>query len=237
MQANRTQHRMNPVELIKYFLRFVVSNRRKKYGRTFDGEELFSANYQDLAVINLFKHKRNGTYVEIGAQDPVKRSNTFALEINYGWRGLSFELDPEYVHFFNRFRKNKCIEGDATEQHYSKLFEDHAMPAVIDFLQIDIDPPSASLAVLKQMPFDEFKFSFITFEHDLYEFGAKTAEQQREFLAGHGYIPLALDVSQENRSFEDWWISPELFATLKVSKKLPARHRDCRDLAIWFREL
>lgn len=111
------------------------------------------------------------------------------------------------------------------------------MPTVIDYLQIDIDPPSASLAVLKQMPFDDFRFSFITFEHDAYQFGEQTAQEQRKILGGHGYIPLALDVSQHSKPFEDWWISPEQLATLDLSTELPLRNRDCLDLATGFNKL
>lgn len=223
---------MNPAELLKYFLRFVASNRRRKYGRTVAGEEIFSANYQDLAVINLFNQKRGGTYIEVGAQDAVKRSNTYALEVNYGWRGLSFEIDQEYVNFFNRFRRNKCIEGDATRHDYAKLFKDESLPTVIDYLQIDIDPPSASLAVLKQLPFDAFKFSFITFEHDAYQFGQETATEQRSILSSKGYSPFALDVSQDQKSFEDWWVSEEMCQTLELIQPLPLKNRDCKELAL-----
>ncbi len=224
---------MNPAELVKYFLRFVASNRRKKYGRLINGEEVFSSNYQDLAVINLFERKRGGTYVEIGAQDAVKRSNTYALEVNYGWHGLSFEIDPEYVHFFNRFRHNKCIEGDATLHDYAKLFKDESMPTVIDYLQIDIDPPSASLAVLKQMPFDAYTFSFITFEHDSYQFGPETAAEQRSILSANDYIPFAIDVCQNGKSFEDWWVNREMSETLGLKDPLPFKNRDCQELALW----
>lgn len=80
---------MNAVLFAKYLLRFKLSDRRAKYAKTVNNQECFSANYQDLAVINLFKRLKNGSYVEIGAQDPVKRSNTDALEINYSWQGLS----------------------------------------------------------------------------------------------------------------------------------------------------
>lgn len=220
------------VDLTKYFFRFILSDRRKRYGKTIDGEEIFSSNYQDLAVINLFKRKHGGTYVEIGAQDAVKRSNSYALEINYDWRGLSFEIDREYVRFFNWFRHNTCIEGDATKHDYAEIFNNHALPKIIDYLQIDIDPPEASLAVLKQIPFDQFSFSFITFEHDAYQFGQQTALAQRQILELNGYVPLALDVSQDDKPFEDWWVSQAIFAKLADKADLPLKNQDCHAIAI-----
>lgn len=228
---------MHPTQLAKYFLRFVLSNRRKKYGTHIHGEEIFSANFQDLAVINLFKRKKAGTYIEIGAQDPVKRSNTYALEVNYAWNGLSFELEPEYVYFFNRFRQNKCIEGDATKHHYAQLFKQHGLPKVIDYLQIDIDPPSASLKVLERIPFDEFRFSFIAFEHDTYQFGSQAAKAQRQILQSHGYVLLAMDASLDNKPFEDWWISKEYLAQLNLPTPLALANRDCEELALLLGEL
>lgn len=227
---------MNPVQLTKYLLRFVLQDRRKKYGTHVEGEEIFSANFQDLAVINLFQRKRSGTFIEVGSQDPVKRSNTYALEVNYGWRGLSFEIDPECVNFFNRFRQNPCLAGDATTQDYAKLFKSNSLPETIDFLQIDIDPPSASLEVLKRMPFEQYQFSFIAFEHDRYQFGPEIAKEQREFLTARNYMPLALDASVDGRPIEDWWINPREFARLKSPTELPFEGRECQDVAIWLRD-
>jgi hypothetical protein len=66
---------MNTLQTLKYLFRFVLSNRRKKYGSVFEGEEIFSSNYQDFALLRLLKQKTNGWYVEVGAQDPIKRNN------------------------------------------------------------------------------------------------------------------------------------------------------------------
>jgi hypothetical protein len=224
---------MKPVQLTKYFLRFIASNRRKKYGSIVDGKEIFSSNYQDLAVINLFKQKRNGYYIEIGAQDPVKRSNTYSLETNFGWQGLSFEIDSELVSFFNQYRKNKCIAGDATQHDYVKIFQAQSVPSVIDYLQVDIDPPSASLAVLKKIPFDNITCSFITFEHDSYQFGPSVAKDQRDILQNLGYRLLAQDAAQDNKPFEDWWISEHFAENLQLNENLPLMGRDCKELALF----
>jgi hypothetical protein len=193
---------------LKYLLRFVLSNRKKKYALEVHGLESFSCNLQDIAVTSLLNGKSDGFYIEIGAQDPIKRSNTYALEKNFLWRGLSFELDQEYVDFFNWSRANTCIVGDATQHDYASLFEQHNAPTQIDYLQVDIDPPGASLDALKALPHQDYRFTFITFEHDTYAFGDDIAQKQRQFLLDHGYLLLAKNVMADQRAFEDWWIDP-----------------------------
>lgn len=223
---------MNTLQTIKYVARFVLSNRRKKYGEFIDGMEIFSSNYQDLAVLNLFNRKKGGWYLEVGAQDPIKRNNTYTLEINDAWFGVSFEIDPEYAAFFNRARRNPCVQADATTVDYRAILESMHAPRVIDYLQIDIDPPDASLAVLHNMPFEHYEFSFITFEHDAYQFGSEVADRQRDFLLAKGYVLLAKDVTQDGHPIEDWWVSDAYSQTIAKQLSLPLERWECKDLAM-----
>jgi len=226
---------MNTTQKLKYLLRFTLSDRRKKYGRQVDGQEIFSSNFQDLAVLNLLDQKKNGWYLEVGAQDPIKRNNTYTLEQNFNWRGVSFDIDEECIAFFNRCRRNPCIGADATTVDFQAILKRQQAPRVIDFLQIDIDPPTASLTVLQRMPFEDHVFSFIAFEHDAYQVGSDIANQQRGFLKSKGYVPLALDVTQDGKPLEDWWISPDVHERLGNAVTLPLQHIDCQTLALGFK--
>ena len=89
--------------------------------------------------------KRNGVYVEIGADQPKVINNTYLLESEFDWSGVSFELDDDKVTFFNEVRKNKCICADATLYDYKSLFEKRNYPKQIDYLQLDIDPAEGTL--------------------------------------------------------------------------------------------
>ena len=94
------------------------------------------------------------------------------LEKKFGWRGVSFELDDSKVEFFNLRRKNKCICTDATSFDYKALFDERNYPKQIDYLQLDIDPCEATFETLKKLPLDDYRFSVITYEHELYRASA-----------------------------------------------------------------
>jgi hypothetical protein len=48
---------------------------------------------QDQFVVGMTRYKKDGYYVEIGANDPMVNNNTLCLEMSLGWRGL--ESSPE----------------------------------------------------------------------------------------------------------------------------------------------
>jgi FkbM family methyltransferase len=55
---------------------------------------------QDLNLIeNIYKHKENGFFVEVGAYDGLSMSNTYLLEYKYNWKGICVECNP--IHFNN----------------------------------------------------------------------------------------------------------------------------------------
>lgn len=67
---------------------------------------------QDLWVLFELNSVRGGFFVEFGASDGMRNSNTFLLERDYGWRGVLIEPVPEE---FQKLRQNRpnavCIEA------------------------------------------------------------------------------------------------------------------------------
>jgi len=59
---------------------------------------------QDLNVIEFYKSKKNGYFVEIGAFDGIGLSNTYMLEKYYDWKGICVEPIPSE---FNKLVKNR----------------------------------------------------------------------------------------------------------------------------------
>lgn len=92
-------------------------------------EHSYSQLGQDKKVVSFYKGKRGGYFVEIGAYDGVALSNTFALERQYGWRGICVEpLVDRFAQLLNNRTAECCnlavynksdmdvsfdIEGDA----------------------------------------------------------------------------------------------------------------------------
>jgi hypothetical protein len=163
---------------------------------------------QDIFVLKTLNFKKYGTYLEIGAGHSSFRSNTYLLETKYLWRGVGIELDVPVSNECNHNRINKCITGDATTLDYELILETMHMPKRIDYLQVDIDPAPNSLLALKKLPLDKYRFTTITFEHDLYAGYKKVKEEQINILTSYGYQLAVENVMAPEGPFEDWWIDP-----------------------------
>lgn len=175
---------------------------------------------QDSFVLNALNEKVNGFYIEIGANDPFAWSNTYLLEEEYFWRGYGFEIVPDLVDAYNNNRKNQCILADATKFDYLSFFKKVEAPKQIDYLQLDIEPAHQTLQALYALPLDEYRFSVITYEHDLYAHQDNVmikAESQGVFRS-LGYELVAENVTDgmPERPFEDWWIDPKVVKGFKI---------------------
>ncbi|MGA1047801.1 MAG: FkbM family methyltransferase [Minisyncoccia bacterium] len=168
---------------------------------------------QDSFVLSILNEKKNGWYVEVGSNDPIIYNNTYLLETEYGWNGVGFEWDHSLAVNYNDIRKNKCIEADATEFDYLKYFQENNFPKQIDYLQLDIEPAYQTLKALKRIPLEQYRFSVITYEHDLYADpeNEKIKEESKKILYSFGYKLLIENVHDgtPERIFEDWWIDPK----------------------------
>ena len=69
--------------------------------------DFYSQNGQDKFLLNtLFKNKKNGFFVEVGADDGIDKSNTFMFE-KIGWQGICIEPSPE--RFLKLAENRNCI--------------------------------------------------------------------------------------------------------------------------------
>jgi hypothetical protein len=183
---------------------------------------------QEEFIINILNGKKNGYYVELGAAHYSNGNNTYLLEKEYDWTGVSFEIVDSMRDEFNANRKNPCM-GDALSFNYIDYFEKNNFPKQIDYLQLDIDagydlhgrPVGNShwtLQGLIAVPLNTYRFTLITFEHDanMYWRNASIRDAQREILDSYGY-------SLVQRSYhEDWWVDSNLI-----------HHGDYRDYLKW----
>ena len=172
----------------------------------------YSQVYQDLFVLSILNGKREGYYLEIGSGDPFKGNNTYLLENSFDWKGVSIEIKEEEVRKFRENRKNPVVCKNALTTNYSTFLEGIDAPKEIDYLQLDCEPPESTYNILLSIPFEEYKFAVITFEHDFYaDASRKYRELSRKFLTSQGYIMVVGNIAPDTKSaFEDWWVHPKL---------------------------
>lgn len=189
----------------------------------FDNIELidknYSQSYQDMFVLSATNGKKNGLYLEIGSAEPFKNNNTALLETKFGWKGISLDINEKVVEEFREERSNPVFCMDATQLDYAKFLKNLGYYSQdFDYLQVDCDPPSNSFLILKKMPFDEYRFATITFEHDFYA-DSNIKEESRRFLKSKGYELLVSDIAYNKvNSYEDWWVHPELVDQITKTK-------------------
>jgi hypothetical protein len=149
---------------------------------------------QDRFVIDQLNGKREGTFLDIGCGFPIVLSNTFTLEKFYDWRGIGVDITNQHddgnpdITWESERPKTKHITDDALKVDYLKLLIDNNMPTTIDYLSLDLEPPSLTLECLFKIPFDSYKFRVITFETDEYrEGGDERVRISREYLLSKNY--------------------------------------------------
>lgn len=194
-------------------------------------EKNHSQSFQDLFVLMATHGRRGGFYLEIGSSDPYYNNNTALLEQDFDWSGISIDIQPQMVDKFKSQRKNPVLLANALDIDYVELLQQYHAARDIDYLQVDCDPPTTSLEILKKIPFDRYRFAVITFEHDYYA-DSTVKLKSREFLSSHGYCLVAPDIAYDDvHSYEDWWVHPKLVSP-EIVEKLTSwgqPQQNCRD--------
>ena len=191
---------------------------------------------QEKFVCQSLNWLEKGYFVDIGAAHPILINNTFFLERKLNWSGLSIDMGPEnehlthcpegltkeaYMKLWEYERTCDFVCGDALEIDYKKLFKEKNVPKIIDYLSVDLEPADVTLEALKKLPFDEYQFRIITFEHDLYrnhDENVKILIEAREFLQQFGLHAIDIEKSLPHNEYdiskirvqEDWFVNPSL---------------------------
>lgn len=189
---------------------------RHKFTGSENIERNYSQTYQDMFVLSMLNGKRDGVFLEIGCADPFYGNNTALLE-EFGWNGISIDNQPSEIAKWQGKRKAMALVKDATTINYSEFLAGLGNENY-DYLQIDCEPPSNTYKILLSIPFEKYKFSVITFEHDFYCDTTETyRELSRKYLQSHGYELVVNDISPNNVStYEDWWVHPDMVNPLTL---------------------
>ena len=173
----------------------------------------FSQSGQDQFAYNI--SGSNGTYLEIGAHDPIINSNTFNLEVKCNWNGISIEYDKSFQMSWgdNKLRKNNVVWDDAFNINYSSLIKQRELPNRLNYLSCDIEPAENTFNILKKVISSELNFDFISFEHDKYSIGNKYEDLSIEYLKNYNYKVAVKDVYSRNKRYkiyETWFVNNDI---------------------------
>ena len=90
----------------------------KKKSYSMDGEDIF--------IVEYFRKKNNGFYIDVGCYHPIHRNNTYLLN-KKGWSGINIDIHRFSIDLFNYLRPDdvnlNCAisnKNEVTEMFYQK---------------------------------------------------------------------------------------------------------------------
>ena len=130
----------------------------------------YSQFEQDKFVYeNFFKEKNNGYFVDIGAADGIKFSNSKFFE-ELGWRGVCVEPNPKAFEALQSCRTNKCaMKAISDKIGTDKFFQITNGPEQLSGLQNEFNQTGISRINECYNNDSDFDFEYIDVECDLFE--------------------------------------------------------------------
>ena len=194
-------------------------------------KKYYSQAGQDEWVDNFFASKKYGYFLDIGAYDGIKLSNTYYLEKDLLWNGICIEADPVIFKKLCINRKCKTVniavsDGEGTigfassgltgrisdsgeirvnTSSLKKIIMDHKCPEVIDYISLDIEGYES--IALSEFPFDTHQFAIMTVEHNLYLGSDVNKKKINEILTSKGYVIYKENIEDSGYKFEDWYVN------------------------------
>ena len=140
----------------KFRIKFYLFRRRKYKAQ------------DDLDIkLKKFLNKRNGFFIEIGANDGIHQSNTFYLEKNKNWSGLLVEPGKEAFSRLikNRSKRNIFVNAACVPFYYDKdsiTFNDYYLMGYTEAINSDndlVDHKNHSIRYIKNTDQDHAIYS------------------------------------------------------------------------------
>ena len=198
---------------------------------------------QDIVALLASKIQRKGYFVEFGATDGRRYSNTHWLEKKFDWNGIVAEPLPSWHRKLNRNRNciidKRCVWSStgtviefldvhnrelSTARQYADsdnyynarmdsnvinvetvslrdLLAFHKAPKVIDYMSIDTE--GSEFDILKNFPFHEYQFNFMSVEHNF----TPNRQKIRDLLWKNGYKPILDKISECDDWFAPRWLA------------------------------
>jgi hypothetical protein len=205
----------------------MFENFRFKFPGIENVKESFSQAYQDMFVLSVLNGKRNGTFLEVGAFDPVIISNTYLLERDFGWNGAAVDHSVEAIERMKNYPR-KCFASlaEATTLDFDSLLDSLNLPERIDYLSLDIEPNVDTLACMKRLLLMARRFTVVTFETDHYAGNEgdnlpTVRDDARKIMSAFDYVLVAGNIAlpgDKTKPFEDWYLDGSFFDEASIVK-------------------
>ena len=115
--------------------------------------ETYSQEAQDLKVLLHYKLKKEGYFLEIGASDGLKFSNTYLLEKNYDWTGICVEpIREDYDKLINNrccFCSNLAVYSKSNEELEFNIYEYNLLSGLNEHINTYSNQPIKEKIIVK----------------------------------------------------------------------------------------
>ena len=116
---NRSQRRFDSIEVLVVGLLVAIfvyaGSTQRIFGRPSDNSELaslaerygpsrYSEHGEEWIIRDFFQGKHNGVFLDVGAYDYKRLSNTYYLETELGWSGVAIEPQVKFAADYQRYR-------------------------------------------------------------------------------------------------------------------------------------
>ena len=161
-------------------MQFLKEAYYKKYSK-----RSYSISSVDLVIDYLLKDIKNGIYVDVGCNHPIKYNNTYLL-YRRGWSGINIDLDKSSIKLFNKYRKDD-YNVDAIISNEEKLIKTYIYHdrSTINTVEEDlvnlkekkpekiIEKKSTTLnKIITNSPFNNKKINLLSIDIEGHEFPA-----------------------------------------------------------------
>lgn len=113
----------------------------------------YSQEAQDLKVLLHYKLKKDGYFLEIGASDGIKFSNTYLLEQKYNWSGICVEPIKDNYEKLIKNRSCHCCDNavysNSNEELTFNIYECNLFSGLDKHINTFIDHPIKEKVIVK----------------------------------------------------------------------------------------
>ena len=159
-------------------MQYLKETYYKKYSK-----RSYSFNSVDLIIDYLIKDIKNGIYVDVGCNHPIKYNNTYILH-KRGWSGINIDSDESAIKLFKKYRKNdyNIVALVSNDEEIKKTYIYHDRSAINtvekDLVDVRENKPKKIIEkksitlnkIIENSPFNNEKINLLTIDVEGHEF-------------------------------------------------------------------